>query len=220
MEIRRNPIILVIAIMAALVIFGLILLFVATGSTPAPQSAPAEPSTQPTSAATGTPTTAPNPEAVESAESATVLKIAVDDCPGCQVTAQPTGGSVDLPPITATAADGVAEIELPTSSTLGLVFSLRSGGDGADTSQGNLVILSSGTVEPGSPQTQTQLEQAEKGAYCWAGTLLDVALVNFSVSGDSEEPGSAWADPALPTTGGSVALKDGSAAIPETLKCS
>ena len=220
MEIRRNPIYLVLVIMAALVALGLILLFVSTGSAPPPESAPAGSSPAPTAASSGTPTAAPDPKAVESSESSTVLRVALDNCENCQLTAQPTGGSVDLQPISATVADGVAELNLPTSSTLGLVFSVRGEEDGEYEAESNLVVLSAEAAEPGSPQTQAELDQAGKGTYCWAGTLLDVATVQFAVSGDSAAPGSAWADPALPTTGGTVTLKNGSAAVPDKLDCS
>lgn len=220
MEIRRNPIYMVLAVMVALVVLGLILLFVSTGSAPPPESESTGPDEEPTAASSGTPTTAPDPDAVVSSESSTALRIAVDKCENCQVTAQPTGGAVDLQPISATVADGVAEINLPTSSTLGLVFSVRGEEAGESNAESSLVILSADAAKPGSAQTRTELEKAGKGTYCWAGTILDVATVNFSVSGDSAAPGSVWADPALPTTGGNVTLKNGSASVPETLDCS
>ena len=125
MEIRRNPIYLVLAIMVAFVAVGLLLLFVFTGSAPPPESESVGSSPAPTVASSGTPTTAPNPDEVTSSESSTTLRIAVGQCEHCQITAQPTSGSVDLQPLSATVADGVAEITLPTSSTLGLVFSVR-----------------------------------------------------------------------------------------------
>lgn len=220
MEIRRNPVYLVLAIMAVFMTLGLILLMVSTGSAPPPESAPAVSSTDQPTAKSGTPSAAPDPKAVEASESSTSLNIAVDDCDGCQITAQPTGGSVDLQPISATIADGTAKIDLPTSSTLGLVFSVRGEEAGEDKATSSLVVLSATDAQPGSAQSQAQLDKAGKGTYCWAGTLLDVAHVQFSISGDSAEPGAAWANPALPTTGGKMTLKNGSAAVPEKLDCS
>jgi hypothetical protein len=215
----RNPILIVLVVVGVLVASGLALLFLGTGSEAPPATAPTPtPSATPTSTG-GAPTTAPNAKAVQDAETDTSLNLAVANCEGCQVTAQPTSGSTDLQPVTATVADGKAQVDLPTSTTYGLVFSIRGTGDGSENKDNQLVTLTAGGTEPGAAQPSAAVQQASEGSYCWAGTTLDVATVKLTVSGSAATPNAAWADPALPTIGGKAKLSNGASAVPEELKC-
>ena len=215
----RNPILIVLVVVGVLVAAGLALLFLGTGSEAPPAAAPTPtPSATPT-ATGGTPTAAPNEKDVQDAETSTSLNLTVANCEGCQITAQPTSGSTDLQPVTATVAEGTAQVDLPTSTTYGMVFSIRGAGDGSENQDNQLVTLAADGATAGAAQPLADVQKADQGSYCWAGTVLDVATVQFSVSGDAASPGAAWADPALPTIGGKVKLSNGAAAVPSELKC-
>ena len=216
----RNPLYIVIAVVVVIVAIGLSLLFFATSSDAPPAAAPSQSPEPVPSVTAGTPTSAPEADTVTASEGDTSLNIAVANCENCQVIAQPTQGSTDLQLLSATVADGVAQLDMPTSTTLGLVFSIRGENDGVDLSNDKLVTLAAAGATPGAPQSQEQVAAADSAQYCWAGTTLDVATIRFTVSGSNASPEAAWADPALPTTsGGKTKLTSGSAAVPEELAC-
>lgn len=218
MQSSRTGLIVGGAVLGVTFVVGVILLLLSSGATPAP--APGAAGSASPSTTVGTPTAAPDPSTVEGAQTDTSLNFDVANCEGCLITARQTRGGGEPAQETATVADGTAQIDLPTPGTIGLVLSLRGTQDGTADGTDRLVVLRADDIKAGEPQTESQVKGANKGSYCWAGTTLEVATVRISVAGDSSNPTMAWADPALPTVGGQVNLKDGTAAVPAEPQCS
>lgn len=203
----RSPFViggLVVAVLAGL---GVILLM-RTGSGEPPAAAPAAAPTATPSPTEGTPTAAPDPAAVTADEGTSVLKVRVADCDGCQVTAR-SGNKSGERDWSATVAAGLAQVEVPTPETLGLSFFVQGEKDGNDTPTRTLVTLQPDGVAAGEPVSVQQLDDATRGAYCWAGTTLDVAVVQLRAEAKNGTVSRAWADPALSVLADTVALGKG-----------
>ncbi len=199
----RSPVVIGTLVVVVLVGLGVFLLS-RTGSGAPPAAAPApQPSATPSITA-GTPTAAPAPEDVRNQPGTTVLKVKVSGCPGCQVTAVPDDTTTADGPFAATVTNGLAQLEVPSPSTLGLSFFLQGEKDGNDTPARTLVILQPDRVAPGDAVTEAAAGSAQSAGYCWAGTTLTVATVRFSAQAKGGTVQSAWADPALPTTAAQV----------------
>lgn len=194
----RSPIVIGAVIVALLVGLGAFLLS-RTGSGLPPAAAPPQGPTATPSPTAGTPTAAPAPEDVAAQQTATVLKVRVADCAGCQVTAVPQSPTAGQASFSATVESGMAQLELPTPNTLGLAFFIQGEKDGKDTPQRTLVLLQPDQTPPGDPVTEAAITDATSAGYCWAGTTLEVATIQFSAVMKAGSVQQAWADPALPT---------------------
>ncbi|MCB0917145.1 MAG: hypothetical protein KDC39_01080 [Actinobacteria bacterium] len=218
MQSSRTGLIVGGTVLAVTFVVGIVLLLLASGSPPAgPPDAAG--SVSPSTTA-GTPTAAPDPNSVENSDTDTSLNFTVADCEGCLITARQTRGGGEPEQATATVSDGTAQVDLPTPGTIGLVLSVRGVQGGSADATDRLVVLRADDIKAGEPQTESQVKGASQGSYCWAGTLLEVATVRLTVAGGPASPTMAWADPALPTVGGQVDLKDGTASVPTDLQCS
>lgn len=194
----RSPIAIGGIVVALLVGLGAFML-ARTGSGEPPAAAPVAAPTATPSPTEGTPTAAPAPEEVEMSQGSTALQIRVNDCDGCQVTAVPTNADGGADQWSATVSSGIAQLDLPTPNTLGLAFFIQGEKDGNDTPKRTLVLLQPDGVAPGEAVSGTAAADAKSGGYCWAGTTLNVATVQFSARQDGSRIQQAWADPALPT---------------------
>lgn len=201
----RSPLVIGGAIVLLLVGLGVFMLS-RTGSGEPPAAAPQQGPTATPSPTAGTPTAAPAPEDVLAQQSDTVLKVRVADCDGCQVTAVPDSTTAGAGPFSATVDSGLAQLELPTPNTLGLTFFLQGEKDGNDTPRRTLVILQPDRTPPGDPVSATTVAKATSAGYCWAGTTLNVATVQFRATTSGGSVQQAWADPALPTRAAQVTL--------------
>lgn len=200
----RSPIVIGAVLVVLLVGLGFFLLL-RTGSGAAPAPAPAPEPTVTPSPTEGTPTVAPDPTSVAQAQTTTVLRVRVPGCNGCQVTAvadNPEGQRK----WSATVADGVAQLELPTPNTLGMAFFVQGERDGIDTRLRTLVALQPDEVAPGSPVSGATIQRADTTGYCWAGTTLNVATMQFQARENNGRVNQAWANPALPTLTPTVKL--------------
>lgn len=193
-------------IVAVLVGIG-VLLLARTGSGEPPAAAPPASPTPTPSIEEGTPTTAPSPDDVLGDQSTTVLRVRVADCNGCQVTARASDATSGEHQWFATVANGVAQLELPTPNTLGMAFFLQGERDGKDTPLRTLVALMPNGAAAGDPVSAARINQAKRAGYCWAGTTLDVAVLNFAVQTDAGRVQRAWANPALPALPATVDLR-------------
>lgn len=194
----RSPIVIGAVIVALLVGLGAFLLS-RTGSGLPPAAAPQPGPTATPSPTAGTPTAAPAPEDVAAQETTTVVKVRVADCAGCQVTAVPSSPTAGQSSFSATVESGMAQLELPTPNTLGLSFFVQGEKDGNDSPQRTLVLLQADQTPPGDPVSQAAIGKATSAGYCWAGTTLEVATVQFDAVTKGGTVQQAWADPALPT---------------------
>ncbi|MFN8126877.1 MAG: hypothetical protein U0R64_10275 [Candidatus Nanopelagicales bacterium] len=203
----RSPLVIGSIVVVLLVGLGLVLL-ARTGSGEPPAAAPAAEPTAVPSPTEGTPTAAPEPSAVAEDDGTSVLKVRVADCDGCQVTVRSAQkeGARDY---AATVAAGMAQVEVPTPETLGLAFFLQGEKDGDDTPGRTLVTLQPDGIAAGEPVSAAQVDKATTGAYCWAGTTLDVAVVQLQAEAKGGRVQQAWADPALPVLADTVRLDKG-----------
>lgn len=193
----RSPFVIGGVVVGVLVALGLFLLS-RTGSGEPPAAAP-PPAPMPTPTPTeGTPTTAPSPDAVLADESTTVLRVRVADCNGCQVTAVADDTDSGESQWSATVSGGVAQVEVQTPRTLGMAFFLQGEKDGNDTPARTLVTLMPDGAEAGQPVGANRIEGAKRAQYCWAGTTLDIAVLNFTAQAGNGRVRRAWANPALP----------------------
>lgn len=201
----RSPFVIGGAVIAVLILLGGFLLL-RTGSGELPAAAPPQSPTPTPSPTEGTPTTAPSPDAVLADESTTVLRVRVTDCNGCQVTAVASDAGTRDHTWKATVAAGVAQLEMPTPDTLGMAFFLQGEKDGGDTPARTLVALMPAGAEAGQPVSAGRIEDAPRAGYCWAGTTLDVAVLNFAAESGGGRVQQAWANPALPALSPTVNL--------------
>ena len=199
----RSPMVIGGIVVALLVALGTVLLL-RTGSGEPPAAAPSQAPTATPSPTEGTPTAAPAPEDVAAQQTTTVLKVRVADCDGCQVTAVPDTATGGQSQYSASVDSGMAQLELPTPNTLGLSFFVQGEKDGNDTPQRTLVLLQPDQIPPGDPVPTATIEKATSAGYCWAGTLLDVATVQFTAETKGATVTRVWADPALPTRAAQV----------------
>lgn len=203
----RSPFVIGGLVVAVLVGLGAVLLL-RTGSGEPPAAAPAAAPTATPSPTEGTPTAAPEPSAVAEDQGTSVLKVRVADCDGCQVTVRSDNKSGERD-WSATVAAGMAQVEIPTPQTLGLAFFVQGEKDGKDTPTRTLVTLQPDGVAAGEPVTAAQLDDASRGAYCWAGTTLDVAVVQLQAEVKNGTVQRTWADPALSVLADTVPLGKG-----------
>lgn len=201
----RSPVVIGAVVVALLVGLGAFLLS-RTGSGQPPAAAPPQGPTATPSPTAGTPTAAPAPQDVLAQQTTTVLKVRVADCAGCQVTAIPDSDTAGQASFAATVESGVAQLELPTPNTLGLSFFIQGQKDGNDTPRRTLVLLQPDQTPPGDPVAQAGVDKASSAGYCWAGTTLEVATLQFSAVAKGGTTQQAWADPALPTRPAQVKL--------------
>lgn len=194
----RSPVVIGAVIVALLVGLGVFLLS-RTGSGQPPAAAPQQGPTATPSPTAGTPTAAPEPEDVLAQQTTTVLKVRVADCAGCQVTAVPDSTTAGQDSFAATVESGMAQLELPTPNTLGLSFFIQGQKDGNDSPRRTLVLLQPDQTPPGDPVSQANVDKASSAGYCWAGTTLSVATLQFAAVTKGATVQQAWADPALPT---------------------
>ena len=61
-------------------------------------------------------------------------------------------------------------------------------------------------IDAGDPVAQAGVDKASSAGYCWAGTTLEVATLQFSAVAKGGTTQQAWADPALPTRPAQVKL--------------
>lgn len=193
----RSPITIGAVVVVLLVALGLFLLL-RTGSGAAPAPAPAPEPTATPSPTEGTPTVAPDPASVTQAQTTTVLRVGVPRCNGCQVTAV-ADTSEGQRKWSASIADGVAQLELPTPNTLGMAFFVQGERDGTDTPLRTLVALQPDELSPGTPVSAAAVNRATTTGYCWAGTSLAVATLQFQAEEANGRVRRAWANPALPS---------------------
>lgn len=213
----RSPMAIGAIIVALLVGLGAFLLS-RTGSGEPPAAAPAQQPSATPSPTAGTPTAAPDPEEVRSNQGTTVVKVRVADCEGCQVTAVLTEATDADGPLSATVEGGMAQLEVPTPTTLGMSFFVQGEKDGNDTPRRALVLLQPDRIAPGDAVTKQTIDKAATAGYCWAGTTLTVATVQFTAVQEKGTVSRAWADPALPTT--SAQVKPGTSGKTFTPSCS
>lgn len=178
---------------------------------------PPSPTTVAPTPTTGTPTTAPDPAAVKNSQGETVLLVRISGCEGCQVGALRTlGGSGSW---SATVSGGVAQLEMPTAATYGLVLGVTGASNDAADQPQTLVVLRPNGAKPGAAVSSSTAAAAGTGSYCWAGTTLDTAALRIRAEASGPTVSRAWADPALPTLGGSVPLRQGGAKVPAAPNC-
>jgi hypothetical protein len=123
------------------------------------------------------------------------------DCEGCLVTATQTDNVNGEQQWTATIADGVAQVEVPTPNTYGMYFRVDGTTNGEENGTKQLVVLAPKGVKAGEPVEESGVTSAAAVKACWAGTTLDTAVVRLQVQAGNGEVRGAWADPALPTIG-------------------
>ena len=209
----KKPFIIGAIVCVALFGIGATLLAMTGGGT----APPVTPSAIPTPSATaGTPTTAPDKDAVNSSEGNTVVELRfAGDCEGCLVTAAQTSDAAGEQQQTATITDSVAQVEVPTPQTYGMYFEVRGTTGGVENGSRQLLLLQPDDTKPGTEVTATDIDKVDQAGACWAGTTLDTAVLRTRVTAENGEVSAAWADPALPTVGKSVKANKAASATPD-----
>ena len=205
----------IIGAIVCVVLFGTgaALLAITGGGTAPPVSA--TPVATP-SATAGTPTSAPGKDEVESSQGNTVVELRFSgDCDGCLVTARQTSDSAGQQEQTATIEDSVAQIELPTPQTYGLYFEVKGTTDGEENGTRQLLLLQPEGTKAGEEVTADDAAKADRAGVCWAGTDIDTAILRTRVTAENGEVTAAWADPALPSVGKSIAVANAATATPD-----
>ncbi|MEI7779887.1 MAG: hypothetical protein WCJ42_10720 [Actinomycetes bacterium] len=150
------------------------------------------------------------PTAAQQGNGTTTLAISVSGCDGCTLNAVNTSGN--MYDMSATVASGSASLNVPTSSTAGLGFTLSTPDQGGNSEP--VVILGLAGVGPGQTVSSGAEASLTAGYSCWAGTSaasvsISITATQYDLAKMDGSPGHsvvAFASPVLNTQGTSRAL--------------